>query len=120
MKTPTSEHQHTEYRHIVTVVFDYNLDTREAVPGAKEYAYFFKGPVKRGDIALVRGAPTPHAPAGRFVGVLATSTEPTADAIRHASKSLVGTVDMSVYDRTRSADTRAASEEAWARYTGEI
>lgn len=102
-------------KNIVSVVFDFDLERRTASPSAAEYTYFFTGPVKKGDLALVLSPRN-----GTTVGVLVTSVSPGAAAIRRATKSLVGIVDTSVYDAAHTADAAKATEEAWARYTGEV
>ena len=94
-------------KNIVSVVFDFNLERLEATPGAVEYTYFFRGKVKVGDVAMVN---SPH---GGLKGVLVTTTEPSATAIRKATKSLIGVVDLEAYRAECALWATDALEEAW-------
>lgn len=102
-------------RNIVGVVFDFDVETLQPRPGATEYTYFFTGRVKVGEVAMVLSPRT-----GSFAGVLVTSMAPSAQAIRRATKSLVGIVDLSVYRVARTHNRTEAVKQAWERYDGGI
>ncbi len=98
---------------IAEVVFRFDLYTLEAQAGEKRYSYFYTGDLKAGDVALVLVGDTPK-------GVLVTNTEPSAAAISRATKSIVGTVDLSEFRKTQASLKRAAMKDAKKRYTGAI
>lgn len=102
-KTPT--------RSIVSVVFDFDLETLAPRHGATEYTYFFTGPVKKGDLAVVLSPRNQQ-----VTGVLVVNKTPSASAVRRATKSLIGIVDVTVFKGIGSKSRTQAVKEAWDRF----
>lgn len=101
---------------IVQVVFNFDVEDLTPSFGAKSYTYFCFGPVKVGDLALAVVNHAGREPAVK--GVLVVNTEPSASAIRQATKALLGVVDTAAARKAAEGDRAQAIKEAWERFEG--
>lgn len=100
---------------IISVVFDFDIETKKPRVNAIEYTYFSAIEVKEGDLAVVL---SPHTK--QLTGVLVTGTVPSVDAIRKVHKAIFGIVDASAFYDALSKERELAVDEALARFTGQI
>jgi hypothetical protein len=103
-------------KQIVSVVFDFDLNTMEARPGAQHYTYFFVS----SSVVLEEGEPvvviSPHT--NQLTVVLVVDVAPSADAVAKATKAIVGLVDVTPFEELQEEYNEAAVEQAWGRFKG--